>query len=78
MITEEFDDDGPAFPGEYFVEVCGLREGQPSFHAGMSLRDYFRRALTGILRAMSGRRDRPGVSKLAYQIADAMLEARKV
>ena len=44
------------------------------FDSGMTLRDYFAAAaLTGLLRESEDN----DVAKLAYQFADAMMEARK-
>lgn len=71
LVTE---DDEPAFP--HVAEGGDLSGLHPSFDSGMSLRDYFAAAaLTGILT------DSTGITKEiatgAYQIADAMLKARK-
>jgi hypothetical protein len=82
MTTEHKDDGGPAFP--HTVQMEGFDRVWVS---GMSLRDWFAgQALAAIVRdrdalhALNGEPDFPlqqNVTVAAYQIADAMLRARK-
>lgn len=91
MPKEKVNDREPAFPSKMpmFVLPKALREKYPDLweelrtvemnHAGMSLRDYFAgRALTGLVVVdgvpMSARCT---IASRAYELADAMLEARK-
>jgi hypothetical protein len=78
-------DGGPAFPTP---EILDERRGEVLQYGGpgMSLRDYFAAAaLTGMLAHSTRYRPRPGdpvnwheaISKEAYELADATLEARK-
>ena len=63
-----------AFPGMEYDELAGQR-----YHYGMTLRDYFAgQALQGMIATLAG----PSAghahrAKAAYQLADAMLQARK-
>lgn len=73
----KIDDGGPAFPVDLSIE-------NGSNHQGMSLRDYFAgQALVGILggRKLPLDQAKPGsdrdMSVTAYEIADAMIAARK-
>lgn len=60
---------GPAFPGVDHL-------GEP--YTGMTLRDYFAaKALQGLLSDSSIQSSMPEFAATAYQVADAMLEARK-
>ena len=60
---------GPAFPGENTGD---------SYNHGMSLRDWFAgQAITRLVQAHSTRDQYPVVAKLAYELADALLEARR-
>jgi hypothetical protein len=84
-MSENRDNGGPAFP---FVDSASPHE-----HQGMSLRDYFATEVcASLLTATSADHDYPNlgyqkedggptaaqrVAKLSYQMADAMLEARK-
>lgn len=68
----EFEDGGPAFPSTH---PHGREEG-------MTLRDYFAaKAMQGFITNHHTRRsdliDVPQLTKSAYDIADAMLKARK-
>jgi hypothetical protein len=67
-MSDEINDGGPAFPSHGTMgEVT---------HEGMSLRDYFAgQALAGLLMT---RESRFVEAEHAYEIADAMLRARKV
>lgn len=68
----ETTDGGPAFPWT----TCGSGgySGQNGHNDGMSLRDYFAgQALCGYVSRVSFKM----AAKLAYQQADAMIEARK-
>lgn len=73
------DEGGPAFPTPYQE-----RDGDnwsTSFQNGMTLRDYFAAAaLQGSIAASCNNSRDPypdNAAKYAYQVADAMLEARK-
>jgi len=70
----EVNDGGNAFPTVEFVD--GAAE---VFDRGMTLRDYFAaKAITGVLCASwPGEPDRKEIARIAYCMADAMLEARK-
>ena len=58
----------PAFPTWNVVDIT----------KGMSLRDYFAAtALSGLLQYSNDSYDDDAISELAYQLADAMMEARK-
>lgn len=70
----------PAFPIPLHSEKCSC----PCGNTGMTLRDYFAgQALMGLCAFTGGtediypRRFNDGVANECYQIADAMLEARK-
>jgi hypothetical protein len=72
-------DGGPAFPSEVWDS-----EGCPQHTQGMSLRDYFAaKAMQAMLSghfAKYGHEDywpRPEIAAEAYEMADAMLAARK-
>ncbi len=87
QMTENRDNGGPAFP---LVEPAGE---MCSVSTGMSLRDYFAtKVCASLLTTTSADCDYPNldyqreeggptaaqrVAKLSYQMADAMLEARK-
>lgn len=89
-MSENKDNGGPAFPVQYSNEADGPTV-MPS--DGMSLRDYFATEVcASLLTATSADHDYPNldyqredggptaaqrVAKLSYQMADAMLEARK-
>lgn len=72
------DDGGPAFP---FVAEGGAMSGlHPEISVGMSLRDWFAgQALAGWLASfpVDAAVKVPNVASFAYEIADAMLTARK-
>lgn len=74
------DNGGPAFPVPSYVNQDGVTwESKPQ---GMSMRDYFAAtALQGILSSDSSvdrtKVHKPTWAKVAYEFADAMLEARK-
>lgn len=72
------DDGGPAFPVIPPLGPDGTSAvGYPFVGGGMSLRDYF---AAKAMPAMYGRVDSGGlerVAKLAYELADAMLAARR-
>ena len=67
-------DGGQAFPGQW-----DHGQGQIESWVGMSLRDYFAaRAMAAMtVGSWPGMQDRSEISKRAYLMADAMLEARK-
>ena len=67
------DTGGPAFPYEYFEET-----------SGMTLRDYFAaKAMVGVIdfgKTLEGFHENKApdlIAKLSYQLADAMIQARK-
>lgn len=64
-------DGGAAFPCEQGLTPAGV--WNPSFEAGMSLRDYF---AAKSMSALVGYSDRADVAKYAYAMADAMLAER--
>jgi hypothetical protein len=85
-------DGGPAFPGKKILDrelmeelrysegINRARELSTFSSSGLSIRDWFAgQALVGLLAAqIHGHNEFPGVfPKLAYDAADAMLEARK-
>jgi hypothetical protein len=62
---------GPAFPS---TEDHGLNSGMP----GMTLRDYFAaKAMQADISRVGHYAHKGDPARLAYQMADAMLEARK-
>jgi hypothetical protein len=74
-MSDTKDNGGTAFPGPSFT-----RAGHPNGHSmGMSLRDWFAgQALAVALdRWLEVRGSDKEISGWAYEIADAMLEARK-
>lgn len=78
-MSVPIDDGGLAFPFKCQGPTTG-----PEFYYGMSLRDYFAaKALPSAIREMWGDNSLTGatpqadMAMAAYQIADAMLEARK-
>lgn len=79
-MSDKINNGGPAFPlnDTNLINICLNNSGEPM---GMSLRDYF--AAKVIQGVYSGRKvgfstiDINEVSKLSYQVADAMLEARE-
>ena len=63
-------DGGPAFPTDAYHE-------EHLQHEGMRLRDWFAgQALAGMIADQSIRDSPEGFARVAYDIADAMLEAR--
>ena len=76
-------DGGPAFPGGVAGEEYGDHQGEP-MNDGMLLRDYFAaKALCNLNFTYNEdglceptKRGLLGMARAAYQIADAMLEAR--
>jgi hypothetical protein len=65
--------DNPAFPSPNNVRAGDIITGG---HAGMTLRDYFAaKAMQGMLAAQA-KASIERRSEVAYEIADAMLEAR--
>lgn len=73
------DDGGPAFPCEQGVDPNG--NWNQTFEPGMSLRDYVAaRAMHADLtyQGLEGREDLGHVAAMAYEMADAMLEARSM
>lgn len=83
MMKETPDDGGPAFPLPPPNPASHVGSGVMTGYAvtyGMSLRDYFAaQALVGLIASNDeGAGDRiEEVPSYAYQIADAMIEARK-
>jgi hypothetical protein len=74
-MSDARDTSGPAFPNQFYIQVCE--------NTGMSLRDYFAaKAMQGLVIAASNNAswsrdiDQWAPSK-AYEIADAMIEARQ-
>lgn len=72
-MTDKREDGGPAFPTEPRGPVYGDK------YDGMTLRDWFAgQALAGIIAHPNLEGWEPAITaKWAYEIADAMLEARK-
>lgn len=79
-MSDKIKDGGPAFPINN-NDVITIVTNNGNHPEGMSLRDYF--AAKVIQGVYSGRKvgfstiDINEVSKLSYQVADAMLEARE-
>ena len=74
------DDGGPAFPEHVAISPSGDIYGSNYFSAGMSVRDWFAgQALAGWLAGLpvDAAVRAPNVASFAYEIADAMLAARK-
>jgi hypothetical protein len=72
-MSEELKDGGPAFPTDSACQIANT-----AWHfEGMTLRDYFAAKVAPEIyaRVESGGFER--VAKLAYDLADAMLQARK-
>ena len=74
------DSDKPAFPQHPGIQC----DGPPTDWHGMTLRDYFAgQALTSTMLLVTGHESEPGegmaqtFARRAYELADAMLEARK-
>lgn len=71
-MTKQIEDGGPAFP---------VTAGQQVYSHGMTLRDWFAgQAMIGLCSGINSSSDAWLINcaaDLAYQIADAMLEARK-
>ncbi len=64
-------DGGPAYPAKSFT-----KDGDEIICTGMTLRDYFAAlAMNGTIIAAAGARS-IGTAEWAYEIADAMIEAR--
>lgn len=71
------DDGGPAFPAHVTVGPDDTLYTSGDVEAGMSLRDWFAgQALAGLV-TRGPYVDGKAVSARAYEVADAMLEARK-
>jgi hypothetical protein len=69
-MTTIKDDGGVAFP--QMIDT----DGQPAFAlCGMSLRDYF--AAQALIGLVDWQRSEKTITRQAYRLADAMLEARK-
>ncbi len=80
-MTDKTDDGGPAFPHSIALSPSGDVYGSDYFAGGMSLRDFFAGQVAAGMAAFSGT---AGVSYgphdiagRAYEVADAMLTARK-
>lgn len=77
-MSEKLKNGGPAFPsGEKYRNGAGNLCGKNSLYEGMTLRDYFAaKAMQGFLTQddiiFSGK----SMAQCAYEMADAMLEAR--
>lgn len=78
-MSETHENGGPAFP--FTVELEG---GATGYHRGMSLRDWFAgQAAAAVINGLIAQGistspdDAPGVASAAYDLADAMLEARR-
>lgn len=80
--TETIAHGGPAFPTIHTIDGNWVPDPRPE-HMGMSLRDYFAaQALAGLLaeNAIANRPSRLAsydVASRAYEMADAMLDARE-
>lgn len=67
----------PAFP-TWVITGGGGGGGGNGMTPGMSLRDYFAAtALSGLLQEANAHFADDAIAELAYQLADAMMEARK-
>ena len=73
-MTDKTEDGGPAFP----VPIASHASGDtvPAFDWGMSLRDWLAgQALAGMIDSFSNTNE--ALARNAYEVADAMLAARK-
>ena len=71
-MSEPINDGGPAFP------MQGDPDDRYVGYLGMSLRDWFAgKALSGILSDNTVRDDPASFADIAYDMADAMIAARK-
>jgi len=79
MTKDKIDDGGPAFPRSgTFKDYC-RDEFVDSPYSGMSLRDWFAgQALAGLLACPNNSADVTIIMMASYQVADAMLQARKL
>ena len=76
MSTTNKDTSEPAFPGGLYEHQYAGSNDRAPYNEGMTLRDYFAgQALAGL--AACDDFKVPDHMPLAYEIADAMLEARK-
>ena len=73
-MSDERDTGGSAFPQPDWVNP---QNGKLVHFHGMTLRDYFAGQALSARYAMTAAVDPIGVGRIAYGIADAMLEARK-
>lgn len=68
-----------AFPYEEWVNSTDPKIVNPIRHPGMDLRDYFAaHALTGLLTEANSDYTDGAIADLAYNLANAMMEARNV
>lgn len=81
---DEIEHNPPAFPQQEFSRIGEISEG--TIYGGMSLRDYFAaKVMQSLITEVCGGRHDPmragdmkdGIAFDAFDIADAMLEARK-
>ena len=84
-MSDSIDDGGPAYPVLGYYEDGKFKQGAQTayhegWHEGMSLRDYFAGHIVAGLLANSSYEDyQPApLAMSAYDIADAMIVARKV
>ena len=77
-MNTPINDGGPAFPIHHATWENGKQITSP--HEGMSLRDWFAgQALAGLLTQLAEDEFGPShFAKASYEMADAMLEARKL
>jgi len=76
-MSKEIETGGPAFPSTNQVRIGDM---STSGHAGLDLRDYFAsKAMQAMLSSPNCpmKVDNSELAKISYEVADAMLEARK-
>jgi len=79
-MSEATESGGPAYPQNFLMhenEVITSGNLTPSGFQGLSLRDYFAGQAVVFLSKTHGSESSEDIARAAYQIADAMLAARK-
>ena len=77
-MADKIDDGGPAFSGGLFEPQHGGSNDRDPMNPGMSLRDWFAgQSLLSCASFWSDAETRRTYAKRAYQMADALIKARK-